>query len=287
MTAGSLRLGEHSLSLGQRTRLMGVVNVTPDSFSDGGRFFDTERAIAHGLELAGQGASILDVGGESTRPGAPPVKMDDELSRVLPVIEALVSQSDVPVSIDTFKPGVARAAAEAGATLINDITGLRDPAMVETVAELGLPVVVMHMLGDPLTMQGTADPTTAYDDVVDDVIDWLGERVAQAGEAGIARDRMVLDPGLGFGKTVDQNLRILSRLEEFRRLGCPLLVGPSRKSFIGAVLGLPVTERLEGTLGVVAACAMARVEIVRVHDVAEAHRVTRMIDAIVNVDDGR
>ena len=280
MSGRTLDLGLAALSLDGRTHIMGVVNVTPDSFSDGGRYLDPGRAIAHGLELERQGASILDVGGESTRPGAPPVPLREELERVLPVVEGLVAHGKAPVSIDTFKPEVARAAVRAGAVMVNDITGLRDPAMIEAVVELGVPVVVMHMLGDPRTMQGAADPATAYDDVVADVIAWLEDRLATAEAMGLDRSRVVVDPGLGFGKTVEQNLELVARMGEFRSLGCPLLVGPSRKSFIGAVLDLPVDQRLEGTLAVVAACALEGVELVRVHDVAPAVRAARMAQAI-------
>ena len=243
MTTRELRLGRTTLSLGERTHLMGVVNVTPDSFSDGGRYLDGGVAISHGLELVRQGAAILAVGGESTRPGATPVSLEEELARVIPVVEGLTDQGRTPVSIDTFKPEVARAAVEAGAALLNDITGLRDPAMVAVAVELGVPVVVMHMLGDPVTMQGSADPATAYDDVVTDVIQWLEARLSAAEAMGLDRKRMIVDPGIGFGKTVEQNLELLARVNEFRSLDCPLLVGPSRKSFIGAILDLPVDLR--------------------------------------------
>ncbi len=280
MTTRELRLGRTTLSLGERTHLMGVVNVTPDSFSDGGRYLDGGVAISHGLELVRQGAAILDVGGESTRPGAPPVSLEEELARVIPVVEGLTDQGRTPVSIDTFKPEVARAAVEAGAALLNDITGLRDPAMVAVAVELGVPVVVMHMLGDPVTMQGSADPATAYDDVVTDVIQWLEARLSAAEAMGLDRKRMIVDPGIGFGKTVEQNLELLARVNEFRSLDCPLLVGPSRKSFIGAILDLPVDRRLEGTLAAVVACALEGVEVVRVHDVAPAVRAARVADAI-------
>lgn len=286
MTTRELNLGSTALEMGDRTLIMGVVNVTPDSFFDGGRYLEPQLAIAHGLELERQGAAILDVGGESTRPGAQPVSMEEELTRVIPVVEGLAAQSKVPVSIDTFKPEVARAAVSSGATLINDITGLRHPAMVEVAMELGVPVVVMHMLGDPGTMQSLADPASAYGDVVTDIIHWLEERLSAAEEQGLERHQMLVDPGLGFGKTVDQNLELLARLGEFRSLGCPLLVGPSRKSFIGAVLEQPVDQRVEGTLATVVACALEGVEVVRVHDVAPAVRVAKVADAIRHAGQG-
>lgn len=286
VTTRELNLGSTALEMGDRTLIMGVVNVTPDSFFDGGRYLEPQLAIAHGLELERQGAAILDVGGESTRPGAQPVSMEEELTRVIPVVEGLAAQSKVPVSIDTFKPEVARAAVSSGATLINDITGLRHPAMVEVAMELGVPVVVMHMLGDPGTMQSLADPASAYGDVVTDIIHWLEERLSAAEEQGLERHQMLVDPGLGFGKTVDQNLELLARLGEFRSLGCPLLVGPSRKSFIGAVLEQPVDQRVEGTLATVVACALEGVEVVRVHDVAPAVRVAKVADAIRHAGQG-
>ncbi|MFL5822043.1 MAG: dihydropteroate synthase [Solirubrobacteraceae bacterium] len=245
--------------------LMGVVNVTPDSFSDGGRFMDPQTAVAHGLGLASDGADILDIGGESTRPGAAPVPADEELHRVLPVIEGL-RQADtrIQISIDTSKAAVAQAALGAGATLVNDVTALRDPEMAAVVAEAGADLCLMHMPGDPRTMQ--IDPR--YDDVVADVKAFLADRLAVAVKAGVPEERIVLDPGIGFGKTAEHNLELLARLGELVELGCPVMVGTSRKSFLGRLTGREVGDRVAGT---VASCVLAferGASWFRVHDVA-------------------
>jgi dihydropteroate synthase len=246
--------------------LMGVVNVTPDSFSDGGRYLDTAAAIAHGLELEAEGAAILDIGGESTRPGAAPVGEAQELARVIPVIEGLKAQgSRAQLSIDTSKAAVAAAAVQAGACLVNDVTALRgDPDMAGTVATLGVQCCLMHMQGTPRTMQ--AEPH--YDDVVQDVKAFLHERMEHAVTAGIDEGRILLDPGIGFGKTVAHNLELLRRLDELLELGPPLLIGTSRKSFLGAITGREVDDRLAATIAsnVLAYARGARV--FRVHDVA-------------------
>ena len=258
-------------------KLMGVVNVTPDSFSDGGRFLDAEAAIRHGEKLARDGADILDVGGESTRPGAEEVSAEEELARTEPVVWALAGAGH-EVSIDTSKLGVARAALDAGATIVNDVTALRgDPAIAALVAERGAGLVLMHMKGDPRTMQ--LDP--AYDDVVAEVKAFLAERVEAAVAAGVAEERIWLDPGIGFGKTLDHNLELLRRLGELRELGRPLVVGTSRKSFIGKIDGSEVGERLGGTIASSVLAAGEGAEVLRVHDVAECRQALAMATAIL------
>ncbi|MBO0763845.1 MAG: dihydropteroate synthase [Hyphomicrobiaceae bacterium] len=249
-----------------RPRIMGVVNVTPDSFSDGGRWLDPEAAVAHGLQLEAEGADILDIGGESTRPGAEPIGVNEELRRVIPVIAALARQVRVPISIDTRNAEVMRRAADAGARVINDVAALGyDPKALHVAAEAGLPVVLMHAQGDPRTMQ--LDPR--YDDVVLDVYDWLEARIANCGAAGIGRERVIVDPGIGFGKTLDHNLALLASLSVFHGLGCPILLGASRKSFISRLCGgAPASERLPGSLAAALTGAAQGVQIVRVHDVA-------------------
>ncbi len=268
---------DHRLDLSGRTLLMGIVNVTPDSFSDGGKFFDPELAVAHAQELCRQGADIIDVGGESTRPGAEPVPAAEEARRVVPVIECLAREVQVPISVDTYKASVAQRALQAGAAIVNDISALRaDPDMADVVRRFGAGLALMHMQGEPRTMQ--LNPT--YNDVVDDIIAFLAGRVAACEAAGIPRTCLVVDPGLGFGKTVEHNFAIIRRLREFGRLQLPLLVGPSRKSFVGAVTGLPPTERVEGTAAAVTACVLNGAHIVRVHDVQVMRRVVAVADAI-------
>ena len=247
---------------------MGIVNATPDSFSDGGRFLDPSAAIAHALRLAEEGADLVDLGGESTRPGAPRVADDEEIRRVVPVIEGLRARGFVlPISIDTTKAAVAHAALAAGADLVNDIAGLAEPALARVVARAGVPVVLMHMRGTPEDMQSLA----TYRDVAAEVRAELAEALLRAEAAGIPAERTILDPGIGFAKTAEQNIELLARLGELR-LGRPLLVGPSRKSFIGKVAGAPVADRLPGTLAAVTAAVLAGAEIVRVHDVAAARQ---------------
>ncbi|MEX2557479.1 MAG: dihydropteroate synthase [Actinomycetota bacterium] len=267
------------LPLSQRVHLMGIVNVTPDSFSDGGRFYEAGDAIDHGLRLADEGADILDVGGESTRPGADPVSADDESGRVVPVVDALAAKTGLPVSVDTSKAVVAQAALDAGAQMVNDVAAGRfDAALLPLVAEREAPIVLMHMLGEPRTMQ--KDPR--YADVVGEIAAFLEERAAAAIDAGVGRERIVVDPGFGFGKTREHNLVLLQRLRELRCLGFPVLAGTSRKSFIGATLGdLPVGERLEGTAATVALAVMGGASLVRVHDVREMARVVRMVEAVL------
>jgi dihydropteroate synthase len=257
-------------------KLMGVVNVTPDSFSDGGLFLDAGAAIAHGREMAEQGAEILDVGGESTRPGAEEVSVDEERMRIEPVVAGLADAATV--SIDTSKLAVAEAALKAGASIVNDVTALRhDPEIGFLCAERGAGLILMHMQGDPRTMQ--ANP--AYEDVVDDVKAFLVERLQAAVDAGVAEERVWLDPGIGFGKTLDHNLELLRRLGELRELGRPLVVGTSRKSFIGKIDGSEVGDRLGGTLASSVLAAAEGAEVLRVHDVAEAAQAMRLASAIL------
>ncbi|MBZ4423081.1 dihydropteroate synthase [Myxococcus sp. RHSTA-1-4] len=274
----ALALGGRTFEWGTRTYVMGVVNATPDSFSDGGRYFGTEATINHGVALAEAGADILDVGGESTRPGSQPVSAEEELARVLPVIEGLCARTSVPLSVDTTKAAVAREALKAGAHLINDITGFSDPGLPRVVAEAGAACCLMHIQGTPATMQ----QAPRYDDLVDEVLAFLEDAVARAEAAGVPRGRILLDPGIGFGKSFDHNLYLLRRLGELRVLGLPLLVGTSRKGFLGKLTGgKPAAERLAATLGSIAAvAAMGGAEVVRVHDVAEARDALAVADAI-------
>jgi len=258
-------------------KLMGVVNVTPDSFSDGGLYLDPGAAVEHGRELVAAGATILDVGGESTRPGAEPVSEDEELRRVVPVVEGLRG-AGAEVSVDTSKASVAAAALAAGATIVNDVTALRgDPEMAALCAERGATVVLMHMRGTPRTMQ--EEPT--YSDVVAEVRGFLAERVERAEAAGIAAERIWLDPGIGFGKTAAHNLELLRRLGELRELGRPLVVGTSRKSFIGRLDGSEADERLGGTIASSVLAAAAGAEVLRVHDVAEMDDAMRLATALL------
>jgi dihydropteroate synthase len=271
------RAGDRVIDCSSRTLVMGVLNVTPDSFSDGGRFLDPEAAVEHGLRMAADWADLIDVGGESTRPGAEPVAPDEERDRVVPVIKRLSAELEVPISIDTRKPPVAAAALEAGATVVNDISGARDPQMLEVVRDAGAGLVLMHMRGEPATMQEFTD----YADVVAEVRDQLRGRVDAAADAGIDPDHLVVDPGIGFAKTPDQNLELLRDVRALFELDRPVLVGPSRKSFIGKVLDLEVDERLEGTAAAVAWLVAQGVHLVRVHDVKEMTRVVRLVEAIM------
>jgi dihydropteroate synthase len=244
--------------------LMGILNTTPDSFSDGGRYLDAEAAVEHGLSLVEDGADILDVGGESTRPGAALVTVEEELRRTIPVIRALVGQTNVPLSIDTTKAEVARQALEAGAEIVNDISGLRfDPKMPDVCAGARAGVVCMHMQGTPQTMQDAPH----YDDAVTEIRAYFEQRLSDLEQAGIEPRRIVLDPGVGFGKTAEHNLEVLSHIDVFRALGCPVLIGHSRKRFLSKVLGRPVEERTFGTIGVAVALAAQSTDILRVHDV--------------------
>ena len=262
------------------TRIMGIVNVTPDSFSDGGSYLDPNRAIGHGGELVMDGADILDVGGESTRPGAPAVGAEEELARVAPVVTALAGPGGpgVPVSIDTSKRAVAEAALDAGAAIVNDVTALRaEPELAELCGERGCDVVLMHMLGTPRTMQ--EDPR--YDDVVDDVRAFLEERAEFAVAAGVDRKRIWVDPGIGFGKTVAHNLELLRRLGELRALELPIVVGASRKSFIGRLTGREVDERIGGSVASAVLALAAGADVLRVHDVGDTREAALAAESII------
>ncbi len=263
----------------ERPLIMGVVNVTPDSFYDGGRHIEPERAVAHALELVEQGADILDVGAESTRPGAAPVGEEEERTRLLPVVTELARRVAVPISVDTTKSAVAQAALDAGASIVNDVSALRfDPRMASVVARSGAGVVLMHMKGTPLTMQ--EDP--CYRDVVEDVVQFLEERMRVAMEAGISKLNIMLDPGIGFGKLLEHNLELLNRLGELMKLDRPLVVGPSRKSFIGRLIGRSAEHREWGTAAAVALAVDRGARILRVHDVAMMADVVKVAAAIAS-----
>jgi dihydropteroate synthase len=278
------RCRDQTMTLGERTIVMGIVNVTPDSFTDGGMYLTTDDAVRHGAHLVDEGADVLDVGGESTRPGAEPVDVAEELRRVIPVIEGLTEiQQTTPISIDTRKPEVARAALEAGARIVNDVTAGRDGAMLEAVADSGAGIVLMHMLGEPRTMQD--DPR--YDDVVAEVHEFLRERIEAAVFAGIAEERVCIDPGIGFGKNVEHNLALLRSVSALRLLGAAVMVGASRKRFIGVLTGAEdPADRLEGSLAVAVLAASLGADVVRVHDVAPTVRALRVADAIVREPSG-
>lgn len=249
---------------GKRPTVMGIVNVTPDSFAGGGRRPSVEEAVAHGLRLAVEGTAILDVGGESSRPGSEPVSIGEEIARVVPVVEGLAAAGTVPISIDTTKPEVADAALRAGASIVNDITALADPALAKVVADAGAGVVLMHMQGNPRTMQ----TKPSYGDVVAEVYEYLARRVEAAEAAGIGRERIAIDPGIGFGKTLRHNLELLRNLGRFANLGCAVLVGTSRKGFLGTLTGRPVGERVVASVASALAALARGADVVRVHDVA-------------------
>lgn len=278
----SWRVRRRELALGARTLVMGIVNVTPDSFSDGGKFFRADAAVQHALRLVEDGADILDIGGESTRPGSDPVPEAEEQRRILPVIEALTRFTHVPLSVDTRRASVADAALKAGAHIINDVSSLSDPDMLHVVRDHQAGLVLMHMRGDPKTMQQAPQ----YENVVEEVAEFLQERSARAEAAGVPRDSIVLDPGLGFGKRtgqgVEDNAVLLKHLARLHSLGYPLLVGASRKSFIGNILKVPLAERLEGSLAAAAVAAWQGAQILRVHDVKSTRRVVDLVDAIRN-----
>ena len=265
------------LIFGRRTLIMGILNVTPDSFSDGGYYLDVPDAINHAKRMVAEGADVIDIGGESSRPGASPASTEEELARVLPVVEGLVDDISVLVSIDTCKSAVARRALEAGAHLINDITALQgDAVMANVVVEMNAGVILMHMRGTPRTMQRSP----VYDDVVLEIFSWFQRRIKEAETTGIPPGQIIIDPGIGFGKTVDHNLEILRRLGEFRHLNKPILIGTSRKSFIGKILNLPANDRIEGTAATVTWAIAHGADMIRVHDVKTMHRVARMADAL-------
>jgi dihydropteroate synthase len=270
-------VGDRTFDCTERTIVMGVLNVTPDSFSDGGRFLAVDVAATHAARMVADGADIVDVGGESTRPGAAPVPVEVETNRVVPVVSRL--RSDLPgtvVSVDTRRALVAAAAVEAGATIVNDVSAGADPAMFDVVRDRGAAMVLMHMQGDPQTMQDAP----SYDDVVNEVREYLRGRLEAAELAGIEPERIAVDPGIGFGKDLGHNLELMRRIDELAPLGRPIVVGPSRKRFIGTILELPEDQRVEGTIGAAAWMVSRGAHIVRVHDVREVVRALRVVDAI-------
>jgi len=277
----SLRFAdETTLEFGRRTVVMGILNVTPDSFSDGGRFRQADEAVAAATRMESEGADIIDVGGESTRPGAPPVDVDEEIRRVVPVVTALRRRSRVRISVDTMKAKVARRALDAGADLVNDVSALADPEMLSVLAERDAPVILMHMRGAPATMQRD----TRYDDLPREVASFLSDRVKTALNAGVASDRIVVDPGIGFGKSSTGSLTLLRDLPVLLQIGYPVLIGASRKSFIGATTDLGVEDRLEASLAIAAFAASSGVHAVRVHDVGATRRAVDIIDAMHKID---
>ncbi len=273
-----LRLPSRTLKLGGRTLVMGVLNVTPDSFSDGGRFFEPAFAVEQALAIEKAGADILDVGGESTRPGSEGISADEELARVLPVLRALSGRIKIPISIDTRKAAVADAAIAAGAEIVNDVTGLRaGPELAKVAAARRVPLVLMHMRGEPRTMQKAPFARN----VVADVLSGLRRSIALARRAGVGKAQIVVDPGIGFGKKFEQNYELIARLPELRKLGCAILIGTSRKTFLGHTLGKQPDERIWGTAATVSASILGGAHIVRVHDVAEMVQVARVTDNIL------
>src|SRR6266852_1997706 len=271
-----LDCGERQLTL-TRTVVMGILNVTPDSFSDGGVFLSRDRALQHAVKMVAEGAGIIDIGGESTRPGAQPVSVQEELDRVMPVIEAVRDAADVLISIDTSKPEVMRAAVAGGADMINDVLALRAPGALQTVAELNVPVCLMHIQGEPRTMQKNPQ----YADVVSEVRDFLQARMQACVAAGMSPQKLVIDPGFGFGKNLDHNLQLLRNLKGFTTLGAPLLVGLSRKTMIGATLNLPVDGRLYASVALALIAAQNGAQIIRVHDVRATYEALRMQEIVM------
>jgi dihydropteroate synthase len=272
-----IKTSHRKIFLDKRPLIMGILNVTPDSFSDGGRYFSTEKAVEHALEMQSQGADIIDVGGESTRPGSLPVTDDGEIERVLPVLRKLTGLLRIPLSIDTSKSNVAEACLAEGAEIVNDISGLRfDPRMASVAAAAGAAVVIMHTKSAPRVMQ----VETEYDALLDDIASYIKYGISRAIEAGISDDSIIIDPGIGFGKTKDQNLIILKNLDYFKDMGYPVLIGTSKKSFIGAALNVGIDERLEGTLAVDALVTLKGADIIRTHDVIATRRVVEMVRAV-------
>lgn len=280
------------MALGRQTCIMGVVNVTPDSFSDGGKFYDTEVAIAQGAKLAADGADILDIGGESTRPFSDPVPAEEEIRRVVPVIEALAERVSIPISIDTTKSEVARRAIEAGASIINDVAALRfDPGLAALAVEYDTPLILMHMLGEPRSMQVSPH----YDNLIGDILQFLEDAVARAVKLGVNRSNIIVDPGIGFGKTVTHNLLLIKHVQAFASLDLPVLIGPSRKAFIRKILKQPHVDDIRpdlpmvetGTQAAVAAAVLNGAHIVRVHDVANTVPTVKVLDRLIEADESR
>jgi len=274
-----LRTSRREMTLGGRTLIMGIINVTPDSFSDGGRFDSPEKAVEEGIRMAEEGADILDIGGESTRPGSDPVSPEEEMRRVIPVIRALASRIDLPLSVDTMKASVARKALEEGAEIVNDVSAMgSDDAMAKVVADVGAAVVLMHMRGVPKSMQAG---DLAYRSLRGEIITYLRRGIERAGDVGIDPTQIMVDPGIGFGKTTEDSMRLIKHLSEFRILGRPILVGASRKAFIGRVTGGTPAERGEGTAAAVTAAILNGGQVIRVHDVARMKKVATMADALL------
>lgn len=281
-----LKIGNKKFELGKRTIVVGILNVTPDSFADGGEYFSLEDAVEHAISMEKEGADIIDIGGESTRPGAKPVSLREEMNRVIPVIEQLVDKISVPISIDTYKSGIARKALDLGVVMVNDVSALRgDKKLADVVVEYDVPICLMHMKGKPRNMQ--VNPV--YDDVVREIRNFLEERTDYALSCGIKKENIIIDPGIGFGKRtgkgIEDNCKILRRLPELKSLGFPILVGPSRKTFISNVCGggkqLPVSDRLEGSLAATCLAVVNGADIVRVHDVSETRRCVDLVDCVV------
>lgn len=266
------------LDFSKKTYIMGILNVTPDSFSDGGLYFDKSAAINRAIQMVEDGADIIDIGGESTRPGSEPITIEEELRRTIPVIEAITKDIKIPISIDTYKSEVARIALDAGASIVNDISGLRfDHSMSEIVSEYKVPIVIMHIKGTPKDMQ----QNPVYEALIPEIMDYLRCGIAIAMRSGISDDKIIIDPGIGFGKTPEHNLEIINKLQEFTSLEKPILIGLSRKAFIGKILrDAPATERLEGTAAAVAISIMNGANMIRVHDVKEMLRVAKVTDAV-------
>lgn len=279
LPSGRVTLRGGVLSLAERVHVMGILNVTPDSFSDGGRYVDADAACAHAMAMIEQGADLLDIGAESSKPGAVAIDEEEERRRLLPIVRELCRRTTIPLSIDTTKAAIAEEALDAGAALINDISALRfDPRMASVVARSGAGVILMHMQGTPVTMQRTA----SYTYVVEDVRAFLAARLEVAQQAGIPRDRILLDPGIGFGKNCEHNVTLLNHLGAFQTLGRPIVVGVSRKAFLGKILGRTIDERLMGTAGAVAVAIMKGARVVRVHDVAPIRDVVKIVEAIMS-----
>ena len=279
LPSGRVTLRGGVLSLAERVHVMGILNVTPDSFSDGGRYVDADAACAHAMAMIEQGADLLDIGAESSKPGAVAIDEEEERRRLLPIVRELCRRTTIPLSIDTTKAAIAEEALDAGAALINDISALRfDPRMASVVARSGAGVILMHMQGTPATMQRTA----SYTYVVEDVRAFLAARLEVAQQAGIPRDRILLDPGIGFGKNCEHNVTLLNHLGAFQTLGRPIVVGVSRKAFLGKILGRTIDERLMGTAGAVAIAIMKGARVVRVHDVAPIRDVVKIVEAIMS-----
>jgi len=279
--AFNLKWSDYCLDLDQGTHIMGVLNVTPDSFSDGGLYFQEDRAIEHGLAMARDGADMIDVGGESTRPYSQKISLDEEMARVIPVIQTLRKETNIPISIDTFKAKIAREALKAGASIINDVSALRfDPDMISVAADAGVPLILMHMKGTPSDMQDNP----VYEHLIPEIVVFLKNAMDRAVEGGVRKEMIIVDPGIGFGKTVDHNLQIIKALSQLRSLERPILLGTSRKAFLGHILGKEAHERDIGTMATLVAGVMNGANIVRVHNVKLAVESIKVIDAIKNAD---